>query len=150
MKASGKHVSNMNCALKEVKSDNLINFICSDHWGLIINSNKVASLSDLLVVELYIKNQSSMNANDVQSTYLPQSKLYLKILGILYFIEDTNTPIDTNFMENVIKMIHVFDNIWIAFKPRMVKVSPRSDIVIVIDIHKVVTQWKHLLTNPLT
>jgi len=48
-----------------------------------------------------------MNANNVQSVHLPQSKLYLKILSIPYFMEGMNTPIDANFMKNIIKMTHV-------------------------------------------
>ena len=76
-----------------------------------------------------------MNTNDVQSACLLQSKLYLKILGILYFRKGMNTPIDTSFIENIIKTTHVFNNVWIVSKPRVVKVSPRSDIAIVwIDI----------------
>ena len=67
MKSSGKYMANINCTLKDVKSDNFVDFIHSDHWGLIVNSNKVASPSDLLVVETYIKNMNSMNTEDVQS-----------------------------------------------------------------------------------
>jgi len=55
----------MNYALKGIKSDNFIDFIWSDHREVI--SNKIASPSDLLVIELYIKNQNSMNANDVHN-----------------------------------------------------------------------------------
>ena len=121
----------MNCALKGVKSNNFINFIQLDHRGLIVISNKVTSPSDLLVIELYIKNQIFMNTNDVQSAQLLQLKLYLKILGIPYFREDMNTSIDASYMENIIKMTHVFDNVQIASKPRVVKVLSKSDIVIV-------------------
>ena len=78
---------------------------------MIVNSNKVALLSDLLIVKSYIKNQSSINANNIQSTCLLQLKSYLKIFDILYFIEDINTSINANFMENIIKMTHVFDNV---------------------------------------
>ena len=111
MRTSGNHVSNMNHALKGIKSDNFLDFIHLDYQGLIVISNKVASLSDLLVSELYIKNQNSRNANDIQSAHLLQSKLYLKILSVLYFMEDTNTSINASFMENIIKTTHVFNNI---------------------------------------
>ena len=76
-----------------------------------------------------------MDANDVQSVQLLQLKLYLKILGILYFREDMNTPINASYIKNVIKMAHIFDNIQIASKPRVVQVLSGSDMVIVqIDI----------------
>ena len=46
-----------------------------------------------------------------------------------------NTPINTNIMETNIKSTYVFNNIWIASKLRVVKVSPKSDMAIVwIDI----------------
>ena len=80
---------------------------------------------------MYIKNQNSMDANDVQSVQLLQLKLYLKILGILYFREDMNTPINASYIKNVIKMAHIFDNIQIASKPRVVQVLSGSDMVIV-------------------
>ena len=131
MRSSGKHISNMNCAFKDIKSNNFINFIQSDYKGLIVISNKVTSSLNLLVIELYIKNQNSMNANNVQSMWLPQSKLYLKILSIPYFRKDTNTLIDASYIENVIKTTHVFDNVQIVSKPREVKVSLRSDMAIV-------------------
>ena len=83
----------------------------------------------------YIKNSNSVNANNVQNACLPQSKFYLKILSILYLIKSTNTPIDASVMETVIKTTHMFNNICIASKPRVVKMSPKSDIVIIwIDI----------------
>ena len=64
----GKHITNLNYTLKDIKSDVFINFICSNHKGLTIITNKVASPSDLSIVE---KSAESMDSNDVQSAYLP-------------------------------------------------------------------------------
>ena len=102
-----------------------------DHQGLIVNSNKVTSSSDLLVVKLYIKDLNSMNAEDIQSACLSQSKFYLKILSIPYLIKGTNTLINTSVIESIIKSTHIFNNTRITSKPRVVKVFPKSDIVIV-------------------
>lgn len=54
---------------------------------------------DLNTTEKYIKNVDIVNLNKVMSSRLPQSKLYLKILGILYYITDTNLPITTDIVE---------------------------------------------------
>jgi len=70
MVLSGEHIANLNYALKSIKSDIFINFICSNHRSLIIIANKVASLSDLSIVEKYLKSAKSMNSNDVQSACL--------------------------------------------------------------------------------
>ena len=62
---------------------------------------------------------------------LPQSKLYLKILSILYIKEGTNMPINSEVMEIVIKSMHIFNNVNIAFKSHIVKIFPKSNIAIV-------------------
>ena len=74
-----------------------------------VNSNKITLLSDLLVVEIYIKNLNSMNTEDIQSMQLPLSKSYLKILGIPYLIKDI--LINASIIETIIKTTHVFNNI---------------------------------------
>ena len=70
MKLSGEHVANINCAFKDVKSNNFINFIYANYQGLIVNSNKIASAFDLLVVESYIKNLNNIDTNDIQGIQL--------------------------------------------------------------------------------
>jgi len=37
-----------------------------------------------------MKNLNNVNSSDVMNPKLPQSKSYLKILGILYLVEDIN------------------------------------------------------------
>ena len=131
----GNHVANLNYALKDIKSDTTVDFICINYRDLIIISNKVASLSDISIINKYIKNCNNIDINDIQDACLPQSKLYLKILSISYLIEETNTPIDSGVIESIIKFMHIFDNIKIASKPQVVKVSLKSDMAIVwIDI----------------
>jgi len=78
-------------------------------------------------VDLYITN--------IQEAQLPQLKSYLKILGIPYTREDTNMSINSEVMELIIKSTHIFDNINVASKLHIVKVSPKSDMTIIwIDI----------------
>ena len=105
----GKHVTSLNRILKSIKSDTFIDFIRSDYCGLIVTSNKIASSSDLDIIESYIKNINLVNANNVQLAYFSQSKSYLKVLRISYLIEDTNIPIDSNMIELIIKFTHIFN-----------------------------------------
>jgi len=82
-----------------------------------------------------IKNINSVDSNNIQSAWLLQSKLYLKILYISYNIEGTNIPINSSIVESIIKSTHIFNNIRIAFKPHIIKVSSKSNISIIwIDI----------------
>ena len=65
--SSGEHIANINYALKSIKSDVSINFICFDYHSLIVTSNKVVSFSNLGVVENYIKNISFIDSNNIQT-----------------------------------------------------------------------------------
>jgi len=131
MKTSGKYIANLNCSLKGIKLDTIVDFIHSDHQEFIVTTNKVASSSNLSIVEKYIKNTNAVDSNDIQLACFLQSKLYLKILGILYLIKSTNTPIDSSVMEAIIKNTHIFNNICITSKPYIIKVSLKSDMAIV-------------------
>ena len=111
MVLSNKHVANINRALKDIKSDVMTDFIRADSRGLMITINKVASTSYLNTIENYIKNIDVVDSNNVMSPRLPQSKSYLKILGIPYLIEDTNILITADVVERILQSTHIFNDI---------------------------------------
>ena len=96
-----------------------------------ITTNKVVSQLNLQMIKHYIKNISNIEVSHVKASRLPQSKSYLKIISIPYFIENTNTPIITNVVKTIIKENHIFNNIILASRPRIIKVSPKSDMSII-------------------
>jgi len=55
----------------------------------------------------------------------------LKIIDISYLLENTNTPISTDVVESIIKSNYIFNNIVVASKPYIIKVSPNSDMAII-------------------
>jgi len=65
------------------------------------------------------------------SPRLPQSKSYLKILGIYYYIEDINILITSDIVEKVIQTTHIFNDTILAFCPHIIKASSKSDIDII-------------------
>ena len=65
------------------------------------------------------------------SPYLSQSKLYLKILKVPYFLENTNLSITSDVIEEIIKDIHLFNDIFLAFFSYIIKVFPKSDMAII-------------------
>jgi len=74
---------------------------------------------------------------------LSQSKSYLKITGIPFFIENTNVSISANFVEMAIKFNYIFDNLPLTSKIRVIKVSLKFDIAIVwIDIWDAQSRFK--------
>ena len=110
-------------------------FIYSNNKEIIVTTNKVSTSSNLNVVENYIKKLNDVDSSDVMSQRLSQSKQYLKILDILYFVEDTNLLISSNIVESVIKTTHIFNDTVLTSQPCIIKAFLKSDIsVIWIDI----------------
>ena len=102
-----------------------------DDKGIIITTNSISSDSDLQEIKKYIKNSLSSNVEQVSSPRLSQSKFYLKIVGISYINEKTNSYISLDNIKNVFKNNHLFNNIILASKPRVIKISPKSDMAII-------------------
>jgi len=94
-------------------------------------TNNISLGSNLQEIEKYVKSSLSSNANKVLSAWLPQSKSYLKIVDILFNSKKTNSYISSNEIENVLKNNHLFNNIVLASKPCVIKVSPKSNMAIV-------------------
>ncbi len=101
--------------LKDIKSEICVDFICSDNRRIINTTNKVASALNINIIEKYMKNLNNVNLNKVISHRLFQSKSYLKILGILYFIKNTNLLIPIDIIETVIKHTHIFKTLFLHY-----------------------------------
>ena len=125
-KDSSSHIININRSLKNIKSK-----ICTDNRGVIILTNNVASNLDLQEIKKYVKNSLATNDDSISSPQLPQSKSYLKIVGIPYFVNKSNTHISFEDIEHILKNNHIFNDIILASKPCIIKVSPKSDMAIV-------------------
>ena len=131
VKESCVHITNINRTLKNIKSDVIADFICVENKSMIISTNKVASLLDLQSIKKYIKNTHYIEVEQMEFLRLSQSKSYLKIISILYLSKQTNTHITSNDIEKILKNIYIFNNIVLSSKPRVIKVSPKSNIAIV-------------------
>ena len=135
LKDFSTHIININRALKNIKLNIMADFIRIDDKGIVISINNVASPSDLQEIEEYFKNSSCVEANQIDAPRLPQFKLYLKIVGIPYLSKQSNSCLSSDKVEKILKGNHIFNNIILAFKPRIIKVFSKSDMSIVwIDI----------------
>ena len=125
-------MANINRLLCNAKSDVLANYIHSDPTGITIITNKVSQQSDMSIIDNYVKNSNDINSLQVDELRLPKSKSYLKIIGIPFFphanSQDRLTP---NNIEMILKQNHIFDNISLALKPRVIKASSKSNMSIV-------------------
>ena len=115
--------------MKDIKLDVLADFIHKVSNGIIITTNKVVAASDLKTIKKYL--QSVYNLDSIKSSYSPMSKLYLKIIKLLYILEQTNFIITSELIEKVIKETHIFNDIILVLKPYIIKVSPKSDIAVI-------------------
>ena len=136
MKNSAIYVTNLNRNLKNMKSEVLVDFIYSDPVGITVVTNKVSLPYDLLIIENYVKNSESIDSSQVDSPQHPQSKSYFKIISIPFFPHgNLQDQLTANDVELIIKQNQIFNNVTLASKPRVIKVSPKSDMIIVwIDI----------------
>ena len=143
IKKSNHYISNINKALRNIKSDVLVDFICSNLLSIIVVMCKVTSLSDLQVIKNYIKNVNCIDIISVDIPHLPQSKFYLKIIDIPYFQYDLSNHLILKDIEDIIKQNQIFNNIILMFKPYVIKVSLKSDIAIVwLDIWDIQSENK--------
>jgi len=136
MKNSSLHVANINRNLQNAKSDVLIDYLCLENSSIMVITNKVAQQSDMSIISNYVKNSNDINSLQVNEPCLPKSKSYLKITGIPFFPHSNSLErLTSDNIEAILKQNHIFNNISLASKPRVIKVSPKSDMSIVwIDI----------------
>ena len=132
MKNSATHVINFNRNLRNMKYEVSVDFIRSDPVGITVVTDKVSQSSDLITIKKYIKNLESIDSTQVDTPRLPQSKSYLKIIRISYFPNgNLQDHLKATDVETIIKQNHIFNNVTFASKPRVIKVSPKSDMAIV-------------------
>ena len=132
MKSSSLHVANMNRLLHNAKSDVLTDYIRADPIGITIVTNKISQQSDMAIINNYVKSLNDINSLQVDKPRLPKSKSYLKIIGILFFSHaNSQERLTPNDIKTILKQNHIFNNISLTSKPRVIKVSPKSDMSIV-------------------
>jgi len=103
--------------------------------GIIVTTNQAASVQDMSTIEKVLKEAKNVNRDLIECPHLPQSKSYLKILGLPYYLENTNNPITSELVEGVIKESHIFNDVPLASKSRIIKASSNSDSAVIwIDI----------------
>ena len=135
MAISSKYITNINRVLKIIKSDVMADFICTDNCGFTITTNKVVFPLYLNMIKKYIKNVDIIDSKESIVSQRPQSKFYLRILDILYFIKNTNILINADLVEQFFKSTHIFNDIILVFRSQVIKVSSKSNIAVIwIDI----------------
>jgi len=131
MVSSSKYIANLNKVLKNIKFGTMADFTHMNQMDVIIVTNKVAFPLDLQTIENYVKNVEHINSENVKTSCLLQSKSYLKIIGILYLIENTNKPLNSSVIKTILKNNYIFNNVVIASKPYIIKALSKLDMAII-------------------
>ena len=129
------HIKSINRYLKETNSSTSADFIHMEKVGIIMTTNQAASVQDIGIINKILKEAENINWDLINSPQLLQSKLFLKILSLLYFSENTNHRITSELVKRVIKELHIFNDITLASKLWIIKVSSHSNSAVIwIDI----------------
>ena len=127
------YISNINKCLKIIKSDVVVDFICSTNNGLIITMNKPANASNLDMIKKYLKDIQNINLDSINCLHLSKSKLYLKIVGLPHVMEQG--VISPNFIKGILKESYLFKDVMLVSKPCIIKASPKSNMAVIwVDI----------------
>jgi len=71
MTQSNTHITNINKWFKNIKSETLVDFMCSDNKRIVVTTYKVAASLDLNIVEKYIKKLNNVDSSNITSLRLP-------------------------------------------------------------------------------
>jgi len=130
------HVGLINGLLKyiksnthSIKSNTHSEFIKLCPSGISIVTTNVPNSSNLSIMEKYFKSLDGLNNSDTITPCLPQSKSYLKVIDIP-FIQSNSNKLTHEDIINAIKHTSLFETISFASRPRVIKVSPKSNIAI--------------------
>ena len=100
-----------------------------------MSTNFVASVAELEVIKQWLKKVAGLATSTVVEPCLPQSKSFLKILGVLYWGNNSSLPITQAQVESVIANTPIFEGVVLASRPCIMKAFPSSDMFVIwIDI----------------
>ena len=109
----------------------MADFIRIKDKSIVISTNNVTNPSNLQKIEKCVRNLLNSDIDQISSPRLPQLKSYLKIVGILYLVNQSNTHITSEDIKKILKNNHIFNDIVLTSKSRIIKVSLKSDMAII-------------------
>jgi len=133
MKLAHKHIANINKCLKNSNSDIIADFIRLSNNRIIITMNRPANVTKLSRIKNFLKKINNIDPVSIEIPHLPKSKLYMKIVGLPY--NSKLGVVTPDFIEGILKEMHLFKDVTLASKSCIIKVSPKSNKAVVwVDI----------------
>ena len=109
--------------------------MCKVWDGVSISTNSIASAAELEMIKQWLKKATGLGESTEVEPHLPQSKSFMKILGVLYWDSKSSLPITPAQVEAALSNSPLFEGVSLVSMPRIMKASPSSDMsVIWIDI----------------
>ena len=109
--------------------------VCKAWNGVSMSTNSVTSAVELEVIKQWLKKTAGLGEITEVEPRLPQSKSFLKVLGIPYWDFKTSLPITPIQVAKALSSSPLFEGITLASMPCIMKASSSSDMsVIWIDI----------------
>ena len=126
-------IVNINKHLKKTNLNTIADFIYLENNRVIITTCQAIFAWDMSIIEKYVKE--IIDSKNIDTSWLSKLKLYLKILGLSYILENTNLLITSELVKEVIKEIHLFNDVILTSKSCIIKTSFKSNLAIVwVDI----------------
>ena len=128
-------VKSCNKGLVSACSKLRVESVCKTWDGVSMSTNSVASVAELEVIKQWLKKTTGLSKVAEVEPHLPQSKFFLKVLGISYWNSKTSLPITPVQVAEALSSSPLFKGVTLASMPHIIKASPSSDMsVIWIDI----------------
>ena len=124
-------VQSCNKGLVEACSKLRVESVCKAWDGVSISTNSVASAAELEVIKQWLKKTAGLGESTEVEPCLPQSKLFLKILGVPYWDSKSSLPITPAQVEAALSNSPLFESVSLASMPRIMKASPSSDMSVI-------------------
>jgi len=103
--------------------------------GVSMSTNSIASAAELEVIKQWLKKTAGLGESTEVEPRLPQSKSFLRVLGVPYWDSKTSLPVTSAQVAEALSSSPLFKGVTLVSMPRIMKASPSSDMsVIWIDI----------------
>jgi len=100
-----------------------------------MSTNSIALAVKLEVIKQWLKKTASLSENTEMEPCLPQSKSFLRVLGVPYWNSNTFLPITSAQVVAALSSSSLFEDVTLISLSHIMKASPSSDMsVIWIDI----------------
>ncbi|KAF5347006.1 hypothetical protein D9756_011009 [Leucocoprinus leucothites] len=120
-----------NRGLTAAQSKLRVESVRESYNGISIATSGVATSADLETIKSWLKKAWQLGDAIPVEPRLPQSKSFLKIVGVPYWVANSSNPLSPAFVEQALSQSSLFENVILAARPRVMKASPKSDTAVV-------------------